>query len=172
MKGVVEGGVIKAESKVFGVSEAVQTVDLEERSLENAHSNVLAKKRLQELTQKILDNYGQEKLDELYEKVDEFQSNLAGNGFCASSFNRQFGLCAENEKKSLNKDFGMLVFLCFLEETYNDIATIFSDRPSSEQMLKDYSAAIAYSYYSLDHQGQELIGQLYPGCLSDAGLEE
>jgi hypothetical protein len=137
------------------------------KSLSTIHDHSKAAAYLAELTEKIKAEYGQDTLDKLYEQVDQFQSNLSGNGLRAASFNREFGKCAAAERKAENKDFAKLVFLCFTEEIYDNIVNLFSDRPCYQETLKEYSEGIDHAYYSLDQEGRELIGELYPAYITN-----
>lgn len=138
-----------------------------DKSLSTIHDHSKAAAYLAELTEKIKAKYDQDKLDELYEQVDQFQSNLSGNGLRTASFNREFGKCAAAERTAENKDFAKLVFLCLTEETYDNIVHRFSNLPRYEQILKEYSAGIDHAYRSLDKEGRELIGELYPAYITN-----
>ena len=74
------------------------------KSLSTIHDHSKAAAYLAELTAKIIRDYGQDKLDELYEQVDQFQSDLSGRSVFASGVQEQFGLCAAAERKAENKD--------------------------------------------------------------------
>ena len=135
------------------------------RDLALDHDHSKAAKYLAELTAKIKAEHGQEKLNELYKKVDEFQSDLFGRGVFASGVEEQFGICAEDEaeaeKDDGNVDFAMLVFLCLTEETFDTITSQLYDSVFYGQRLDEYSAAIDFSYDSLGSKGQGLVDDLY-----------
>jgi len=120
---------------------------------------------LEKLGEKIKAEHGQEKLDELYEQVDKFQSTLAGIPIFASGVKGQLGICAEEEaraeKQGKDVDFAILVFLCFSEETFHNIFSIFHKQDCYQRVLSEYIAGINFAYDSLGIEGQELIGDLY-----------
>ena len=135
------------------------------RDLALDHDHSKAAGHLAELTAKIKAEHGQEKLNELYETVDQFRKAIFGRSVFASGVKGQFGICAEDEaeveKDGGNVDFAMLVFLCLTEEIFDTITSQPYDSPFYRQILDAYSAAIDFSYDSLGQKGKVLVDDLY-----------
>ena len=141
-------------------AQVVTAVPSASKTKGETHDHSKALQYLQDLSDKIEAERGQETMDKVYEQLDYYQDK--SSSLTTFGFDRQFGLSAGNEETTEDKEFAILVYILVLEEAYIDINAILKfDKTAHEQTMQDYIKSAARSFHQLDEDVQQVIGDLY-----------